>query len=81
MCRRTFSEIFMFKLRLMNMDMWLQKCNFGIYENWYGENHTFLWGCKLISTHTVPIYCPLWVKFGIIDLHLMLLNISELYEN
>jgi hypothetical protein len=38
-------------------------------------------GRKLIFTRTFHIYCPIRLKFGIRDLHMMLLSICEFREN
>jgi hypothetical protein len=50
-------------------------------ENWLGERHTLFRGVNDFLFTLLYIYCPVWVKFGVMDLHAMLLGISEFCEN
>jgi hypothetical protein len=42
---------------------------------------SFTQGRQLISVHIFHISCPVWVKFGAGDQHMMLLNMCEFREN
>ena len=40
-----------------------------------------IYGDEQSSIHTFHVNCPLWVKFSICDLNIMLFNICEFHKN
>jgi len=50
-------------------------------ENQLSERLTLFRSVNDFLFTLLYIYCPIWMKFGVTDLHAMLLSISEFHEN
>jgi hypothetical protein len=50
-------------------------------ENQLSERRTLFRGVNDFLFTLLYIYCPVWMKFGVMDLHAILLSISEFHEN